>query len=98
MWKTSKFATYHHIKLEDLRDNYKDLLSTWQFEDRLKDYMYGTDTPDHLCFQVKEPTECCDGCEPFLSYGYYAETFRDLNNKLIEAGAEIGEMIYVEVD
>lgn len=97
MKKMSKFTTYHHIKLEDLRD-YKDLSSMWQFEDRLKDYMYGIDTPDHLCFQVKEPTEYCNGLEPFLYYGYYAETFRDLNSKLIKLGAEIGEMIYVEVD
>ena len=48
----SKFTTYHHIKLEELRD-YKNLPSMWQFEDRLKDYMFGTDTPDHLCFRLK---------------------------------------------
>lgn len=93
----NKFTTYRHIKLEELRD-YKNLPSMWQFEDRLKDYMFGTDTPDHLYFQVKEPTECCNGCEPFLSYGYYAEMFRDLNSKLIKLGAEIDEIIYVEVD
>lgn len=64
----------------------------------MKDYLYGTDTPDHLCFRVEEPSEYCDGLEPFLYYGYYASTFRDLNQKLIKAGAEIGELIYVEVD